>query len=267
MRSRANFKGHPIHPALVHFPLAFLFGAAGFDVAGRFLDRASLWLTGEHLALAGVLTAGAAAIPGIIDYIYTVPPDSSGKKRATKHMLVQSTAVLLFVLALWLRSQSETPPSASVLALEVIGAAMLGFGGYMGGVLLDRNQIGVDHRYAGAGKWREIHVDPRPGIGFFVANTDELELNQMKLIRAGDRRVVLARTEDGWFAFDDHCTHRGGSLAGGVLICGTVQCPWHGSQFNVRTGGVASGPAHDHIATHRVETRDDRIFLILEGDA
>jgi nitrite reductase/ring-hydroxylating ferredoxin subunit len=79
-----------------------------------------------------------------------------------------------------------------------------------------------------------------------------LQVNQMKLVRASDRRIVVARTESGVAAFDDRCTHKGGPLSDGVLICGTVQCPWHGSQFDVTTGKVVCGPAKDDIATYPV---------------
>jgi nitrite reductase/ring-hydroxylating ferredoxin subunit len=85
----------------------------------------------------------------------------------------------------------------------------------------------------------------------------------MILVRANGRRVVLARTEDGYAAFDDHCTHRGGSLAGGVLACGVVTCPWHGSQFDCATGAVRSGPADWPIGTHRVEQSDGQVRLAL----
>jgi nitrite reductase/ring-hydroxylating ferredoxin subunit len=37
------------------------------------------------------------------------------------------------------------------------------------------------------------------------------------------------------------------------MVCGTVQCPWHGSQFDVRTGEVKGGPAGERIDTYRVE--------------
>ena len=74
----------------------------------------------------------------------------------------------------------------------------------------------------------------------------------MKLVHVGDRRIAVGRTEDGIAAFDDRCTHRGGPLSDGVLICGTVQCPWHGSQFDVHTGEVKCGPATDPIGTYEV---------------
>ncbi|MDQ3950485.1 MAG: Rieske 2Fe-2S domain-containing protein [Gemmatimonadota bacterium] len=265
MRSKASFRGHPIHPALIPFPFAFLYGAFLFDVAGRIAGRPTWWTVGAHLAVAGIVTALVAAVPGFIDYLYTVPPRSTGKRRATRHMLANLSAVGLFVVAWWLRGSTDAPPDVTQLALEAAGAGLLGAGGWMGGVLVNRNQIGVDHRNAGAGKWREAVVDSQPGRAVPAAKSDELQVNQMKLLRTGDRRIVLARTEQGYVAFDDRCTHRGGSLAGGVLICGTVQCPWHGSQFDARTGEVKSGPAKEGIATYRVEERGGEVWMSLES--
>jgi nitrite reductase/ring-hydroxylating ferredoxin subunit len=74
---------------------------------------------------------------------------------------------------------------------------------------------------------------------------------------------VLARTEHGYVAFDDRCSHKGGSLADEVLICGTAECPWHGSQFDVRSSGVKAGPADKPIATYRVEVGDGEVRLFL----
>jgi len=263
MRSKASFKGHPIHPALIPFPFAFLTGALLFDVAGRLADRPAWWTTGGHLAAAGVVAALVAAVPGFIDYLFTVPPESTGKRRATRHMLVNLSAVALFAAAWFIRRGASDAPSAMVLALEAVAVALLAAGGWMGGVLVNRNQIGVDHRYAQAGKWREAAVEARPGAPVTVATADELKVNQMKLVRVGDRRIVLARTEEGYAAFDDRCTHRGGSLAGGAMVCGTVQCPWHGSQFDVRTGAVKAGPAEQGIRTYRAEEREREIRLML----
>ena len=52
MRSKMNIKGHPIHPMLVPFPIAFLTGAAVFDWLGRFYNSPAMWQTAGHLALA-----------------------------------------------------------------------------------------------------------------------------------------------------------------------------------------------------------------------
>jgi uncharacterized membrane protein/nitrite reductase/ring-hydroxylating ferredoxin subunit len=263
MRSRASIKGHPIHPALIPFPIAFLVGALAFDAAGAILDRPAWWMTGAYLALAGVGTALVAAIPGFIDYLFTIPPRSSAKTRATKHLLLNLSAVAVFVLAWVLRGDAADRPEVFQLLLEATGIGLLTMGGWMGGTLAFRNQIGVDHRYAGAGKWTEEYVRSGRDGTMIVGRAGELEIDQMKLVHVNGRRVVVARTADGYVAFGDRCTHRGGSLAGGTMICGTVQCPWHGSQFDVASGAVKAGPAKDAIETFRVEKKGDRLQLIV----
>jgi nitrite reductase/ring-hydroxylating ferredoxin subunit len=135
----------------------------------------------------------------------------------------------------------------------------------MGGTLVFRNQIAVDHRYADAGTWRVDAVpehDIETGV-IDVGADDELEVDQMKLLRVGSRRIVLARTEHGYAAFDDRCTHKGGPLADGSLVCDTVQCPWHGSQFDVNTGAVKHGPARKPVGTYAVKRRNGRLWLHL----
>src|SRR5918992_604213 len=129
MRSKASFRGHPIHPALIPFPFAFLIGAFAFDAAGQIFNRASWWTTGSHLAVAGIVMALVAAVPGFVDYLYTVPPRSTGKRRATRHMLTNLSAVALFGVAWWLRGSLDAMPGTTELLLEGVGAALLGAGG------------------------------------------------------------------------------------------------------------------------------------------
>jgi uncharacterized membrane protein/nitrite reductase/ring-hydroxylating ferredoxin subunit len=261
VKSKAVLLGHPLHPMLIPFPFAFLTGAVVFDIAGWLGDAASWWTTGGHLQLAGIGAAFVAAVPGILDYIHTVPPRSSAKTRASKHMVVNLTAVALFGVAWMLRDGAATRPDLVVLGLEVLGLGLLGTGGYMGGTLVTRNMIGVDHRYAGAGRWREQTIAAKPGDAVVVARRDELHVNQMKLLHVGDKRIVLGRSEKGYVAFDDRCTHKGGSLAGGVMICGTVQCLWHGSQFDVTSGQPKAGPATSEIRVYRVSEDGDSVTL------
>jgi nitrite reductase/ring-hydroxylating ferredoxin subunit/uncharacterized membrane protein len=263
MKSKAVLLGHPVHPMLIPFPFAFLTGAVVFDAIGRLCDVPSWWTTGSHLSGAGIATALLAAVPGLVDYFYTVPPDSSAKARATKHMLANLSAVALFAVAWWIRGGAAARPEVMVLGLEVLGLALLGAGGYMGGTLVTRNLIGVDHRYALAGKWREEAIDARKDQAVVVARRDELQIDQMKLLHVGGKRIVLARTEDGYVAFDDRCTHKGGSLAGGVIVCGTVQCLWHGSQFDASTGKVKAGPATKEIRVYQVIEDKSDVTLTL----
>ncbi len=262
MRSTASYKGHPIHPMLIPFPTAFIVGAFLFDVAGLVFARPMLWITGGHLAIAGVATGVLAAVPGIIDYLYTVPPRSSGKVRATRHALLNVSAIAA-VAAAWFTRPSE--PTLVTLALELAGVMLVSAGGWLGGVLVSRNQIGVDHRYATAGKWKESVAVLQKDAPTAVAHTDDLKANQMMLVRAKHERIVLARDGEHYVAFEDRCPHRGGSLAGGVMACGTVHCPWHGSQFDVRSGAVQAGPATQRIGTFKVEVKGTDVRLIYAG--
>jgi len=259
MKSTAHFKGHPIHPILVSFPIAFFSGSFIFDCAGWLTGKDELWRTGYWLQIAGIGFALLAAIPGIIDYYFTVPPKSTAKKRATKHALLNTSMIILFA-SIWFYRQNESPSPYIIIGIEFIGLILLSIAGWMGGTLVFRNQIGVDPRYAGAGKWKEEYFK-EPGGNIKVAATDELKPNQMKLLHINNKRIVLARTENNYVAFDDRCTHRGGSLAGGSMICGTVQCPWHGSQFDVNSGEVKAGPAKEKINIYSVNEVDGKVFL------
>ncbi len=250
MQSQASIKGHPIHPMLIVYPFAFLTGAFGFNAVAAASKNREMRTVGDYLVPTGIAAGLLAAVPGIVDYLYSVPPQSSGKDRATKHALLNVGALGLFT-ASWLLGRGRRR-TAAPLALQGVASAMMSAAGYLGGTLVVRNQIGVDHRYANAGRWAEASretVAPRA----LTSAAGGLGLNQMKLVHSGEERIAIGRTEQGYAAFQDRCTHKGGPLSDGTLICGTVQCPWHGSQFDVHSGDVKCGPAEKPIKTYEIE--------------
>lgn len=261
MRSKASIKSHPIHPILIAFPIAFFTGTLVFDVLGFIYSNDEFWHVAYYLEIAGVAFALLAAVPGFIDFLFTVPPQSSAKKRAAQHGVINVTMVALFLVA-WLSREKEISPALWIIGLEIAGVILLFIAGWLGGTLVYRNQIGVDPRYAHAGKWKEEYID-NTASPLRVAGVDELKVNQMKLLHVQGKRIVLARTEEAYVAFDDRCTHKGGSLAGGSMMCGTVQCPWHGSQFNVQSGVVTAGPAQEKIETYTVTEEEGAVYLRL----
>lgn len=263
MRSRAHISGHPIHPMLIPFPFAYLFGAACIDAAASLTHRPHWFRTARHMRTLGIGTALLAAVPGIVDYFLAVPPDSSASRRATWHGAANLSAVALMSAVATTR-RDDAQPAAWDLSAQAVAAGLMGFAGYMGGTLVYRNQIGVDHRYADAGQWQERRLES-PGSGGEVdaGASADLAPNQMALVHVGNRRIVLARTEEKVVAFEDRCPHRGGPLSDGTLACGVVQCPWHGSQFDVQTGRVVQGPAEDSIPVHHVREADGRLWLRL----
>lgn len=262
MRSKAHVKSHPLHPILIPFPIAFFTGALVFDLLALASPEMAFQQTAYYLLIGGIIMAVVAAVPGFIDFLQTVPPRSSARKRAATHALLNLCMLALFLFALVIREGDEGEPSLGVIALEVTGVGLMMVAGWMGGTLVHRNQIGVDPRYAFAGKWKEEYRTPENGR-IELGKVDDLERDQMKLIHVGEKRIVVARTEEAVVAFDDHCTHRGGSLAGGMMICATVQCPWHGSQFDVRTGAVKAGPAKERINVYTIEMVNGVYYLSL----
>jgi uncharacterized membrane protein/nitrite reductase/ring-hydroxylating ferredoxin subunit len=263
MKSKAHIKGHPLHPILVSFPIAFFIGTLVFDILGWYYRRDDFHSTAMYLEIGGICFGLLAAVPGFIDYLFIVPPHSSAKRRATTHGLVNVSMLIIFAAALLLR-QNENASTLLIIALEIVGVVLLGISGWLGGTLVYRNQIGVDIRYANAGKWKEEFkhdVDET----MTIETEDDLQVNQMKLLHIDGNRIVVCKTEKGYVAFQDHCTHRGGSLAGGSLICGTVQCPWHGSQFDVFTGSVMAGPATNNISTYSAKTVDGKVIIALHN--
>jgi uncharacterized membrane protein/nitrite reductase/ring-hydroxylating ferredoxin subunit len=261
MKSKVNIKSHPLHPILIPFPIAFFIGTLLSHLIGWLMNNPDLLKTAYYLNVAGIGFASLAAIPGFIDFLYTVPPKSSGKKRAAKHGITNVIMLGCFTLSFFYR-RGETSNHLFLALLEIIGASLMIFAGWMGGTLVYRNQIGVDIRYANAGKWKEAFFNTDTGE-IEVATANELKQNSMKLLHVKDKRIVLARTEDHYVAFDDRCTHRGGSLAAGATICNVVQCPWHGSQFDVVTGEVKSGPAKEGIKIYTVKESNGKIFLVM----
>src|SRR5947209_2498925 len=125
MRSAAHFRSHPIHPMLVAFPIAFLYGAPVFDITGRLASWPGGWLTGAYLSLAAIATGLVAAVPGLIDYWKVVPPNSSARARATQHMLVNSSALIAFAASWLFRDRSTLEPGGGTLLLETAGAGLV----------------------------------------------------------------------------------------------------------------------------------------------
>lgn len=80
------------------------------------------------------------------------------------------------------------------------------------------------------------------------------------------RRLALLRRQGEVFAFSDHCTHEEASLAEGFLDGYAVECPRHGSSFDVRTGKVLSLPAERDLPIYPVQVREGEVWVGLPSD-
>lgn len=83
--------------------------------------------------------------------------------------------------------------------------------------------------------------------------------------RVGNEEVAIFNVDGQFYATQNKCTHAGGPLCEGGLWGDVVQCPWHGSEFNVRTGEVVSGPAKVPVKTYRVVVVDGIVSIAETG--
>ena len=82
----------------------------------------------------------------------------------------------------------------------------------------------------------------------------------------GGVQVALFRTFDGTvYAIDDTCTHEDCSLSEGELSHHLVECPCHGSRFDVRTGEVLNLPAVIPVGTYRVAVTGDQVLVDVDA--
>ncbi|HEY0757789.1 MAG TPA: DUF2231 domain-containing protein [Acidisarcina sp.] len=263
MRSRARLVTHPIHPILIALPIGMWVGSWVFDLLSAALKSWNFANAGYLLAIGGCIGALLAAIPGIIDWVSVIPSGSSGKRKGAIHGILNTAALLVFAFIVFYRRGFDHTPSLLTLLLSTLGMVLIGVSGWLGGTLSYELQIGVFRHYPGGKPMLERSIS---GLDAPVCSQTELGDGQMMLVHlktaAGSERVVLGRTAGNFYAFSDQCTHEGGPLCDGTLIGATVQCPWHGSRFDVVSGAVIAGPAAAPLRCYKTATRGADIYLI-----
>lgn len=95
--------------------------------------------------------------------------------------------------------------------------------------------------------------------------TESIPVGGCAMGRSGNEEVAVFNVDGQFFATQNKCTHMGGPLCEGSLWGDIVQCPWHGSEFNVRTGEVVSGPATVPVKTYKVSVQDGIISVAETG--
>ena len=99
-----------------------------------------------------------------------------------------------------------------------------------------------------------------------VAELNGLDDGELMAVEIEDEPVCLVKVDGAIYAFTDNCTHISGPLNEGELDGEVLTCPWHGAQFNVRTGKVLRGPARQDIQTYPVQVEDNSILVSLPDE-
>jgi uncharacterized membrane protein len=137
--------GHPIHPMLVHFPIAFWTVAAG----------AYIWAAadaGESAAMVATFANGAGLIMGLVAMfaglfeLRSLASGSQAMEVATWHMMAMSTVWVCFLAAILLSVSTGMDRSMAQVGAVVcagVGFLVMGVGGWLGGRLVYEFGIGV----------------------------------------------------------------------------------------------------------------------------
>ena len=98
-----------------------------------------------------------------------------------------------------------------------------------------------------------------------VADTNDIQPSQMKEVELNGQNICVVNVEGKYYAIGSICTHEGGPLADGTLEGYEVECPWHNSKFDVRTGEVISPPASEPEPAYEVKVEGNNILIKTQG--
>ena len=94
-----------------------------------------------------------------------------------------------------------------------------------------------------------------------VAEVKEIAPSSMKAVEVESEKVCIINSEGTFYAIGNVCTHVGGPLDEGTLEGYEVECPWHGSKFDVRTGEPTKPPAVRGVPKYEVKMEGNNILV------
>lgn len=102
-----------------------------------------------------------------------------------------------------------------------------------------------------------------------IAALDDLADGEARRFDLDGRRVAVVRLGDDVYAIGDRCSHADVSLSEGDVDADdcTLECPQHGSAFDLRTGAALTLPAVRPVPVYSVVVRDGDVLLTLDDPA
>lgn len=92
-----------------------------------------------------------------------------------------------------------------------------------------------------------------------VAKTSEINEGEAKLVEMDDTEIALFNLGGEFYAIANECCHIGGSLCDGDIDGHKVICPWHGAEFDIKTGKALADPAEVPLESYPVTVDGDTI--------
>ena len=94
-----------------------------------------------------------------------------------------------------------------------------------------------------------------------VAAVSELADTGQLHVDLNGEEILLCTDGDQFFAVSYYCSHEALTLEGGSIQAGCITCPYHGAEFDLRTGEVRAPPAWENLKTYPVQVADDVVSI------
>ena len=98
-----------------------------------------------------------------------------------------------------------------------------------------------------------------------IAQVTDVASGQACAFNVEGQRIALFNVQGTYYAIADTCTHDGGPLSEGQVQGSTVTCPWHGAEFDLKSGAVLGPPAFEGVPSYRVVIEGNDIKVELQG--
>jgi uncharacterized membrane protein len=144
--SKVKIFGHPIHPALISFPVAF-YTATLVAYVIYAASSHHFWLRVAIAAnVAGVVMAVVAAIPGFVDWAFGIPSGTRAKGHGLRHLILNVSALVLFAIVMFTyvgRWNGANPSAVLAIVLAAVGVVLTIGAGMFGWTLIQDDHVGV----------------------------------------------------------------------------------------------------------------------------
>jgi uncharacterized membrane protein len=154
---KGKWLGHPLHPILVHVPMAMWPGSLILDLLSRWNIGGNAMARLSFYAIVFGLVASLVAAPtGLIDWT-GIKKEKPAWKIGLYHMALNLVVVVLFAINLglrWSTFRDATKVAATPLLLSAIGTVLLIASAYLGGMMV--YEYGISVARMSKNKWRKI---------------------------------------------------------------------------------------------------------------